>query len=145
VGYFCFDESIHPRAEFALGAFAYSEAPLDGLVSDALRESGLTPGVEEFKSGARMDRELRQANARNLLQGIFRANCRLGVVVSPDSPREVLGTEALRALKKILATCRFRSEAHDVYFDAGIFSNRSAGERAATALSVDGNCTLHFE
>jgi len=145
VGNFYFDESIHPKAKFTLGALVYSERSLDDLISSALRDGGLTPGVEEFKSGLRMDRNPQQVVARNFLTDVFRANCRLGVVLAPDCPRHVLGAEALKGLNKILDTCCFGSESHDVWFDEGILASRRAGERAARELFPDGTCKFHFE
>jgi hypothetical protein len=56
------------RANFILGAFAYSEAALDGYVADALHRSGLKPGEDEFKSGSRMDQECAQTRTRKLLK-----------------------------------------------------------------------------
>lgn len=40
MGYFYFDESIHPKEKFALGSFVYSETSLDSPVGNALMESG---------------------------------------------------------------------------------------------------------
>jgi hypothetical protein len=57
MGFFYFDESIHQNGKFALGVLAYAEHDLQEVVAEALRESGLTSRVNEFKSGARMDRE----------------------------------------------------------------------------------------
>lgn len=79
MGAFYFDESIHPKAKFALGVFAYSEVPLDGPVADALRQSGLTPLVDEFKSSARMDQSPKLARARELLKSVIYRHCRIGV------------------------------------------------------------------
>ena len=145
MGFFYFDESIHPKGNFTLGAFAYSEDSLDGPVAYALRQSGLTPGVDEFKSGARMDLNPEQARARQLLKSVIYNHCRIGVVVVPHCPRQLLGGEALCGLNKILSTNSFRSTSHDVFFDQGIFAGASAGERAADALCSDRPCRFHFE
>ena len=67
MGFFYFDESIHPNAKFTLGAFVYAERDLDQVVAEALQQSGLTPRIDEFKSGARMDRSPEQACARKQL------------------------------------------------------------------------------
>lgn len=49
---FYFDESIHHQANFILGAFVYSDVDLDADVAEALEQSGLRPGIDEFKSGS---------------------------------------------------------------------------------------------
>lgn len=71
MGCFYFDESRHTKANFILGAFAYSEIALEGDVAEALRQSRLEPGVEEFKSGATS-----VSNARNPTV-FMRASCPL--------------------------------------------------------------------
>src|SRR5258705_5189827 len=104
MGYFYFDESIHPRANFSIGAFVYSKESLDLAVGDALRQSGLIPGVHEFKSGTRMDQHPEQAKARDLLKSAINSHCRIGLLVSPDHPRQLLGQEAIIGLEKIMST-----------------------------------------
>jgi hypothetical protein len=54
MGYFYFDESIHPREGFILGSFVGSPCDESAQVERALAETGFQPGVDEFKSGSRM-------------------------------------------------------------------------------------------
>src|SRR5258708_27278197 len=136
MGYFHFDESVHTTANFTLGAFVYSEEPLDTLVAEALLQSGLIPGVDEFKSRVRMDRNPEFAQARERLKSILHLRCGIGIVVAPPSPRTLLGHEGLSGLNKILSAITFRSKSHDVFFDQGIFSSVSAAERAAKTISL---------
>jgi hypothetical protein len=146
MGFFYFDESIHERGHFALGAFVYTEESLDGPVANAVSKGGLTPRVDEFKSGSRMDRCPAQARTRNLLHSvIFDNSCRIGVVVAPHYPCLALGPEAIGGLSKILSTNQFRSGSHEVFFDEGIFGTASAGSRAVEAMSVFQSSTFHFE
>ena len=145
MGFFYFDESVHPKCRFILGAFAYSEDSLDGPVSDALRQSGLTPGVDEFKSGAHMDDNPRQVLTRSFLKSVFCKHCRIGIVVAPDSPRLLIGQEALHGLNKILATASFHSSSHEVFFDQGIFASAGAGQREAEITCNGHPCSFHFE
>jgi hypothetical protein len=146
MGFFYFDESIHKRGHFALGAFVYTEESLDGPVADALSKAGLTPSVDEFKSGALMDRYPEQARARDLLHSvIFENHCRIGVVVAPHYPCLALGPEAIRGLKKILSANQFRSGSHEAYFDEGIFGTANTGERAVNAAGILQACRFHFE
>ena len=146
MGFFYFVESIHPRGKFALGSFVYSETSLDSTVSKALMESGLIPKVDEFKSEARMDRNPERARVRELLKEIIHEQCGIGVVVAPNTPRELLGFEAPLGLTKILSTIKFRSETHEVFFDKGIFENEVEGRlQAAKVPSTCPPCTFHFE
>jgi hypothetical protein len=146
MGFFYFDESIHPRGKFALGGFVYSETSLDSSVGNVLMESGLVPRVDEFKSGARMDRNPKQARARELLKEVIHKQCGIGVVVVPDSPRELLGVEAPLGLTKILSAIKFRSKTHEVFFDNGIFENEAEGRlQVAKVPCTCPPCTFHFE
>jgi hypothetical protein len=145
MGFFYFDESIHPRCNFILGAFAYCEDSLDGPINDALNHSGLSPGVDEFKSGAYMRDNPGQVSARALLKSIVCNQCRIGVVVAPHTPRHLIGREALDGLNKILATGSFRSSSHEVFFDRGIFASVGAGQRQAETTCDGRPCSFHFE
>jgi hypothetical protein len=111
MGFFYFDESIHPKAKFTLGAFVYAERDLDEAVAEALRQSGLTPRIDEFKSSALMDRSPQQACARKHLRLVVHDRCRIGIVVVPDSPRQLLGCEAFCGLRRFcqLTTSRAHS------------------------------------
>lgn len=146
MGVFYFDESIHPKGKFAIGCFVYSETCLDSPVSNALLESGLVPKVDEFKSGARMDRNPKQARVRGLLREVIYKQCGIGAVVAPEYPRNLLGSEAPLGLAKILSTISFRSKTHEVFFDKGIFKNEAEGRHeVAGALSHCPPCNFHFE
>lgn len=144
MGFFYFDESMHPKAKFVLGAFAYAERDLDEVVAKALREGGLTPRLDEFKSGARMDGSPQQESTRKHLRSVVHDHCRIGIVVAPHSPRQQLGSEALRGLTKILSTNRFQSTRHQVFFDQGIFPASRAITKSAETLG-DSGLTYFFE
>ena len=59
--FFYFDESIHPRGKFSLGAFVYADS-LDGEVASALLQAGLTPRIDEFNSSVQPDRSDDECN-----------------------------------------------------------------------------------
>jgi hypothetical protein len=145
MGFFYFDGSIHPQAGFILGAFAYSESDLDNDVADALLRVKLQPGVDEFKSGSRMDRNAAQANARPLLKAIVRDRCQIGIIITAEKNRLTLGAEALRGLHKIINANELDGNAHGVYFDQGIFPNLSQAPEMVRQNCPNQNCTFHFE
>lgn len=145
MGCFYFDESLHSKANFILGAFAYSETALEGYVADALRQSGLEPGVDEFKSGARMSLNPSQSEARGRLRCVVQDHCRIGLVIVSESCRRTLGNYALKGLNKILTTNRFESDTHEVFFDKGIFPSVETGKLAASQSFPRTDCRFHFE
>lgn len=118
MGYFYFDESIHERANFIIGAFVYSDRSLESRVENALTGLGLRPGVDEFKSGARMDSEPHQKRLRAVMRNLL-MKTRLGLLVMPVEERTNLGIEAVRALEKIILANKLDGD-HTVYLDQGI-------------------------
>lgn len=119
MGSFYLDESIQARAGFIIGAFVYSGHDLTPSVFSVLEQSGLKPGVDEFKSGAHMARNPELKQLRNLLFPLL-INTRFGVVVVPADQRPMLGVEAIRCLGKILEANRLNNDHHQVFFDENI-------------------------
>lgn len=138
-----FDESIHDRGGFILGAYVCG-ADADAAVTDALSAAGLRPGVDEFKSSARMDQHPEQLQVREHLQAALRAY-RIGVLVAPASPRSALGVAALKGLKKIVIANRLEGSALRAYFDEGIFTSAQAGREIASNIGMPTACELQFE
>ena len=64
MAFFWFDESVHSRGAFALGAFVSSLTDQSPLVARAVYEAGLE-AEGEFKSGAPMANNQSMQNARD--------------------------------------------------------------------------------
>lgn len=144
MGFFYFDESTHPCAKFNLGAFVYSELDLHDHVADALVKSGLTPQVDEFKSGNRMIQNPRQILAREKLRAVVHQHCRIAVVIAPHEPRYSLGSEALTCLEKVVQKNEFQSNQHQVFLDEGLFRKAEKYENMITG-TLKQTCTFCFE
>lgn len=86
MGHFYFDETIQERGGFIIGAFVYSPYDVTPAVYSAIQQVGMRPGVDEFKSGARMDRNLKQAELRDRLMDLL-SSTRVGLVVVPTTQR----------------------------------------------------------
>lgn len=124
MGYFYFDESIHQRGNFVLGAWVYSKENLTVEVLHAIELNGLIPGVDEFKSGAHMERQPDQRALREALKNLL-PRIRIGLVVIPFQNRSGLGEEALVGLNKIIRANHLGNHRHEVFLDEGIeFKNR---------------------
>jgi hypothetical protein len=119
MGFFYFDESIHEKGGFIIGAFVYHEGDITPSVFGALAEAGLRPGIDEFKSGSRMVARVEQGKARDRLRGLLNS-VRIGVVVIPATEREKLGDEAIAGLGKILEANKLFTLSHQVFLDHGI-------------------------
>lgn len=119
MGYFYFDETIQEKAGFIIGAFVYSQSDISPKVFSALEKSGLKPGIDEFKSGARMASNPAQKLVRERLAA-FLHQVSVGIIITPSSDRPELGAEALRGLEKILKANSLEKLRHKVFFDEGI-------------------------
>ncbi|WP_150123965.1 hypothetical protein [Methyloversatilis sp. RAC08] len=111
MGHFYFDETIQERGGFIIGAFVYSTNDVTPEVYSAIEKVGLRPGVDEFKSGTRMDRSPKQAELRSRLMEIL-SNTRVGIVVVPTTERALLGHHALLGLRKILSANGLADKPH---------------------------------
>lgn len=125
MGHFYFDETIQERGGFIIGAFVYSPNDVTPEVYSAIEQVGLRPGVDEFKSGTRMDRNPKQAELRSRLVEIS-SNTRVGVVVVPVTERTLLGHHALLGLRKILSANGLAQKPHSVFLDQGITVDRGS-------------------
>ena len=125
MGHFYFDETIQERGGFIIGAFVYSPNDVTPAVYSAIEQVGLRPGVDEFKSGARMDRNPKQAELRDHLIEIL-SKTRVGLVVVPTTERSLLGHHALLGLRKILSANGLSQKPHGVFIDQGITVNKGA-------------------
>jgi len=138
-----FDESIHAAAGFIVGAWAVWQEDPTSRIDAGLKDAGLRPGLEEFKSGARMTGNEAMIRARGALHDVLR-NSRIGVVVVPSKCRSNLGQEAVRGLHKILSTSDLGISGHDVFFDQGLISDRRPFDELVQDLGLAG-CHMHVE
>lgn len=99
MGYFYFDESIHQRGGFIVGAFVFSEVDLSLDIASTLNSLGFIPGRDEFKNSASMQNNPRSQELRNRLKRLLQST-KVGLVVVPSERRDLLGHEALIGLKK---------------------------------------------
>lgn len=144
MGSIYFDETLQPRAGFALGAFVWLPDGTEEPIAAALREAGMEPGVDEFKSGARMDRAPHLQRLRNRLQGLLMQS-RVAVLVAPLANRRRLGEDALIALDRILTANGLRDQDLTVSLDEGLFTSVDHGETVAAKLGFPATCHLRFE
>jgi hypothetical protein len=138
MGHFYFDESIHQRGDFILGAWVYSNDDLSPQVLRAIEAIGLTPCVDEFKSGRRMDREPKHQALRDALKNLLH-RIKLGLVIIPMEDRSRLGDEALLGLNKIIRANDLIGYRHEIFFDQGVdFRSRQEGvQKANRDLDVE--------
>ena len=145
MGYFYFDDSIHKRGGFALGALVYANNSVENMMVQAFKSAGLTIGIHEFKSHILMDKNPAMTTLRTNLKNIFLKTCRLAVTVVPYLERKRLGNEGLFCLAKVLKMNGLEKGTHEVYFDEGLFRNKKEALRQSEKIMLNKYCNLHFE
>lgn len=125
VGHFYFDETIQERGGFIIGAFVNAPNDVTPKIYSAIEQVGIRPRVNEFKSGARMDRNPKQAELRSHIMETLRKT-RIGIIVAPVEERALLGHHALLGLRKILSANGLAHKPHSVFFDEGIALDRDS-------------------
>lgn len=97
------DESIQHDLGYICVGFAYCEQSPDESIRSAIRQVGLAPGVDEYKSGIRMaDAEARRVLRENIAQ-IVLENCKLGVYIGPIDERPALLCSVASTARSIVA------------------------------------------
>jgi hypothetical protein len=84
------DESIQDSLGYICVGFAYCEEDPAELVNGAIKEVGLKPGIDEYKSGYRMANSQPRHELRNQVYQIVLQQCKIGVYIAPTSERPEL-------------------------------------------------------
>jgi hypothetical protein len=141
---FYFDESIHQRGDFILGAYVYGPDPTNDI-NAALAAVGLDPERDEFKSSARMTEHPEQQALRGELHKILHMRYSYAVVVIPRRERGSLGAEALLGLRKICQANSLTRRREPAYFDKGVFASARRALEIAERTEVAQYCEIHAE
>jgi len=138
MGYFYFDESIHEDYGFVLGAVVYSQHDYSDLVAAELKQAGLKPKIDEFKSGRLKAGDQNQISLRARLARLIQNKYKVGMVIAPISQIGLLGDYAIEGLRKIISKNRLSSQIHQVYFDEEISINCEENKKVE-------NCTIYLK
>lgn len=141
MGYFYFDETIRDNGNFIIGVFIYSNRDLTPEIFSALKEVGLNPEIDEFKSNSLKISNTQQQKLRNSLDTLL-TYCQTGLLVTPIEQRANLGNNSLKCLLKIIQSNELNKQNHDVYFDQGI--KIKDAEKLSFNKKSGGICTLHL-
>ena len=143
MGVFYFDESIHERGGFILGAFVAAGECIDVQIAEALDRHGLHPGLDEYKSSADMalnpDLDALREDLRHMV-----AQCDLAVVVAPIDQRARLGAVALQALHQFLEANHLFGLPHAIYVDNGIKPPSAQHSELLSLAGLHLGSTVHF-
>lgn len=96
------DESIQQDLGYICLGFAYCEQAPDEAVNSALRQAGLTPSLDEYKSGAHMVNAQGLRDLRHNIYGIVLENCKLGLYIGSVSERPNLLASVVATADQII-------------------------------------------
>ena len=116
------DESIQDSLGYICVGFAYCEEDPSELVNRAIKEVGLTPGIDEYKSGYRMANSPSRHKLRDLIYRIVLEHCKLAVYIAPTSERPGL-REAVAETANLIVQKNGLSSPQHVLLDQGILGS----------------------
>lgn len=99
------DESIHTDSGFVATAFVFSGDSFEQTVLTILKNAGLSPPREEYKSSTRMDSNSNMRSARDRLLALAAAKAKIAVFFGPFN-RATLGKHTLQALQSVLVRAK---------------------------------------
>lgn len=146
MAYLFLDDSKHHRSGFSLAAFAICDVDPTEEISAIFRKHGFDPSAFEFKSSAPMKGDNDLQALRNSLKSFITRNCKMAlcVVDSADDVRR-LGPASLALLRNALKHPRLVGRQHEVFFDEGLFKQKSAAEALVAGDAELVGCNFHFE
>lgn len=133
------DESIQQDLGYICLGFAYCEQAPDEAVNSALLQAGLTPALDEYKSGSRMAKAEGLHDLRDSIYRIVLENCMLGLYIGSVSERPNLLASVVATADQIIQRNSL-SQPQVVFVDEGILG--SAIPTATTILTTNCNSKL---
>jgi hypothetical protein len=122
------DESIHHSCGFVATSFVFAGESFEKTVQEVLRDAGLSPPSQEFKSSARMDSNSNMQLARNGLLALAGSKAKVAVFFGAFN-RATLGKHTLQALQSVVVRNGINPAVLSVYCDEEIFPSEKEALR----------------
>ncbi|WP_179258759.1 DUF3800 domain-containing protein [Burkholderia aenigmatica] len=129
------DESIQHDIGYICVGFAYCEEEPDADINDAIVRAGLTPGVDEYKSGYRMNGSLSRHELRDSVYRIVLERCKIGIYVASIDERPTLLTSVTEVVEQIIHRNKL-TRPQSVFVDEGILG----GDQLREGFQVEVDC-----
>lgn len=133
------DESIQQDLGYICLGFAYCEQTPDEAVNSALLQAGLTPTLDEYKSGARMVHAQGLHDLRDSINRIVLERCMLGLYIGSVSERPNLLASVVATADQIVQR-NLLPQPQVVFVDEGILG--PVMPAATTILKTNCNSKL---
>lgn len=130
------DESIQHDLGYICVGYAHCEQDPAEAVYEAISKVGLTPALDEYKSGARMASAEHLSKLRDYIYRIVLENCKLGLYVGSTNERATLLHSAMAAADKIVHR-NLLPQPQSVFVDEGIFGDVTPSAGIALTTNCD--------
>ena len=137
------DDSKHHRRGFSLATFVVCETDPQDELTSLIKTSGFDPATFEFKSSYSMKDNPELKILRDKLPQFILHKCELAVCIVTGDKN--LGSASLHLLQKALQHKHLINSEHEIFFDEGLFSSKTAANKLAQELDGFEKCTFHFE
>lgn len=123
-GFIYYDDSKHPKADFFMGAFIYSERDLNEEISQYISSSGLDPNKDEFKSRLRMDQNPEQKELRQYLKRLI-SDTKIAIVITAPNEKDFKACTSKALIQLIENNQEELIFPLNVFLDQGIYKNQN--------------------
>lgn len=113
------DESIQQTLGYICVGFAYCEGSPDELIHRAIADAGFSPGIDEYKSGYRMEGSAPRQALRDSMYRLVLEHCKLGIYVASIAERPRLLTSIADIAGRLVRENTLETP-QNVFVDQGI-------------------------
>lgn len=138
------DESIQQDLGYICVGFAYCEDLPDKLIQQAITQAGLIPGVDEYKSGYRMEGSSAREALRNSIHQVVFQNCKLGVYIAAIEDRPKLCTLVAEVANQLVRVNEL-DRPQTVFVDEGILGKTQSSEYIRIEVNCDSRKVLGIQ
>lgn len=130
------DESIQQNLGYICVGFAHCLDSPNDLIHQAILQAGLTPGIDEYKSGYRMDGSNERKALRESIHQVVFEKCQLGLYIAAIEERPELCTAVAEIANEIVKiNCLQKPQM--VFVDEGITGQTLKSEYIQLNIGCD--------
>ena len=115
-----FDESIHDRGDFIVGALVISNQDISTTVRDIWRGMGFDPNIFEYKSSTPKQSNPESQQQRTIVAELLHSTS-LAFTICPCADRRELGRYCASLVSQLQVTGLLPPEKHSLFVDQNIF------------------------
>lgn len=130
------DESIQQDLGYICVGFAYCSDLPDALINQAITQAGLMPGVDEYKSGYRMEGSSARMALRYSIHDVVFEKCKIGLYFAALEERSELCTSVADVATQIVQVNQLEFP-QEIFVDEGITGKFKPSEYIRLTTNCD--------